>query len=613
MGCCTSGRKEEYWGHMRAEQKWEYINLQDFKSTTCFTQFSYFILWISVFISIAVYGVDTFTAVNLIAFNRWSTEAQQLIPRYISKWIFAGCIMLSFVFLIYRWIRAVRVIKQGGVAQSYLDPLAVRIQSIRVGEKGQGWRRFLVFYELTKSKKGADYVALFTYFNFEAWMRTVFAEGPRQFINGTILYSVMKSDLILQGEHAPPAGTSDISQFFNNVGALADKDKRQAVILSAMLFTLVIWVFSILSLAISCILYLLFLWHHIPSEDGSLTAYCRRKINRRFERIVKEKVDKVLAKDVVLQDRGPSDPELGIGAVKRQPTLPSFRQQSSSDDLPEMPPLSRQTTVSTLPPYSNSSTRSAALQHQPTLPSLRQHSSSDEFPEKPGLSRQTTLATQYSNSTTPGPNSRRQPSLPEFNWSNYDDEAMPSGTHFSRVSDDNLPLVNNAAGFSYSNDRGYGQGSPGLPPIDRQGTPPSLMAGQRLRDHRLPAPDSSGISQQFPFPPPMPALSDHHPPVNRSQTSPPSRSYSPLLTPTGGGFQAFPPGPGPRSPGPRSPAPRPPPSGMAPGPPPFRNFARPSTTSPSNEYSNRSAAPNRPQPHRSGTAPAQNQSPYGGF
>ncbi|PGH08451.1 hypothetical protein GX51_01279 [Blastomyces parvus] len=608
MGCCTS-RKEEYWGHMRQEQKWDYINLQDFKSTTCFTQFSYFILWISVFISIAVYGVDTFTAVNLIAFNRWSTEAEQLIPRYISKWIFAGCIMLSFVFLIYRWIRAVRVIKGGGVAQSYLDPLAVRIQSIRVGEKGQGWRRFLVFYELTKSKKGADYVALFTYFNFEAWLRTVFAEGPRQFINGSILYSVMQSDLILQGEHAPPDGTSPVSQFFSNVGALADKDRRQAVILSAMLFTLVIWVFSVLSLMLSCVLYLLFLWHHIPSEDGSLTTYCRRKINRRFERIVKEKVDKVLAKDVVLQDRGPSDPELAIGNIKRQPTLPTFH-QPSTDKLPEMPPLSRQTTVSTLPLYSNTPSRGPTPHRQPTLPSLRQHSS-DEFPEMPGLSRQTTVSTlpQYTNSTTPGPNSRRQPSLPDSNWSNYDDMPMGNSNHSTRLSDDNLPLVNHAAVFSYSNERDYHQGPPVLPPIDRQGTPLSLMAGSRLRDNQLPGSNPSADNQQFPFPPPMPPINGRASPVSRSQTSPPTRTYSPLLTPgNGNNYQAFP-----ASSAPRTPLPRPPGGGMTAGPPPIRNFTRPSTTSPSNEHVNRSDAPNRPWPQRSGTAPPQHPSPYGGF
>lgn len=59
------------------------------------------------------------------------------------------------------------MIRSGSVAQSYLDPIAVRIQSTRMGSEGQGYRRFLVFAELTKSKKGADYVALFTYFNFE--------------------------------------------------------------------------------------------------------------------------------------------------------------------------------------------------------------------------------------------------------------------------------------------------------------------------------------------------------------------------------------------------------------------------------------------------------------
>ncbi len=57
--------------------------------------------------------------------------------------------------------------KTGVVAASYLDPLAVRVQSIRMGSRGRGWRRFLVFTALTKGRKGAEYVALFTYFSFE--------------------------------------------------------------------------------------------------------------------------------------------------------------------------------------------------------------------------------------------------------------------------------------------------------------------------------------------------------------------------------------------------------------------------------------------------------------
>lgn len=142
-------------------------SLNDFKSTSCFTGFAYGYLWISLLISIAVYGVDTFTAVNLLAFNRWSGEIQPVIPLDISKWIFSACIIASWVNLGFEYLRAGRVMKRGAVAESYLDSLAVRLQCIRMGQVGRGWRRFLVFAELTKSKKGVEYVALFTYFSFQ--------------------------------------------------------------------------------------------------------------------------------------------------------------------------------------------------------------------------------------------------------------------------------------------------------------------------------------------------------------------------------------------------------------------------------------------------------------
>jgi hypothetical protein len=60
-----------------------------------------------------------------------------------------------------------RVMKRGAVAESFLDSLAVRLQCIRWSKTGRGYKRFLVFAELTKSKKGAEYVALFTYFSFQ--------------------------------------------------------------------------------------------------------------------------------------------------------------------------------------------------------------------------------------------------------------------------------------------------------------------------------------------------------------------------------------------------------------------------------------------------------------
>lgn len=114
----------------------------------------------------AVYTVDIFTAVNLLAFNKWSSEIKPAISFDITKWIFSISIILSIVNLGYEHIRAQMIIRRGSVAESFLDNLAVRLQSIRFGS-GKGWRRFLVFAELTKSKKGAEYIALFTYFSFQ--------------------------------------------------------------------------------------------------------------------------------------------------------------------------------------------------------------------------------------------------------------------------------------------------------------------------------------------------------------------------------------------------------------------------------------------------------------
>lgn len=149
-----------------ADQKWEYVNLPDFKARGCGPGFAYFWLWVMLIVSVAVYALDSYTAVNLLILDQWSSKIEPGIPLEISKWIFSGCILLSFLNLGWESWRAWRVIKRGNVAASYLDPLAVRWESVRMGQ-GQGWKRFLVFAELTKSKKGAEYCALFTYFSLQ--------------------------------------------------------------------------------------------------------------------------------------------------------------------------------------------------------------------------------------------------------------------------------------------------------------------------------------------------------------------------------------------------------------------------------------------------------------
>ena len=353
------------------------MTLSDFTSKSCLTAFSYGWLWFLAILSVAVYAADTFTAVNLLAFNRWSSQINPTIPFSVSKWIFAVCIILSWVLCAYEWLRAIQAIRSGGVGRSYLDPLAVIIQSLRVDSTGKGWRRFLVFAELTKSKKGADYVALFTYFQLQGAVRILLAEAPRQVVNALTLYSVMKANLIPDGQHAASHGHSAFDQFWINVQILADKNKEQAAILSTMLFTLVIWAISALSLIIACLLYIGFLWHYIPTADGGLSNYCRRKIDRRLEKIVTVKVQKALEKQEVKQRRvetmaiknGHTPPQF-----TRKPTLPVLEDSHQDYSGLHQPP-SREMSQTSLPPYyrgvpTPNGFSKSGLFRQPTLPSF---------------------------------------------------------------------------------------------------------------------------------------------------------------------------------------------------------------------------------------------------
>lgn len=87
----------------------------------------------------------------------------------VARIIFSVCIFFSFILLVFDWYFAIRVIKGDGVADAYMNVIAVRYNCIR-GGKGtgdSGWKRYLVFSRLTKSRGLVDYLALFTYFAFK--------------------------------------------------------------------------------------------------------------------------------------------------------------------------------------------------------------------------------------------------------------------------------------------------------------------------------------------------------------------------------------------------------------------------------------------------------------
>ncbi|KAI9835866.1 MAG: hypothetical protein M1819_001764 [Sarea resinae] len=448
MSCC--GNREKL-GEMKQEQKWDYINLSDFKSNSCLAPISYLILYINIIITIAVYVTDTLTAVNLIAFNRWNSEVKPAIPFTVSKWIFAICIIISWVLLFFELLRAIRVMRRGGIAESYLDPLAVQIQSIRLGRNGRGWRRFLVFAALTRS-----------------WLRTVFAEGPRQVVNGVTLYTVMRASIIPIGQHAASDGHSGFTQFFINVESLAESSRTQAVILFSMLFTLVIWLISAFDLVLGCILYILFLWHHIPSTDNGLSGYCRRKIDSRVNRIVAAKIKKTLEKEDVKRRKEQAralKEGREISPIAKKPTVPVLI-TADDDKVMEMPLLNRQASHSTMAsttsrPPTRAGIVTPGLPRQPTLPDVSS-----------GLTRQPTVPEVSGDIIRPPPPSR----------SVTQSSAMSDASYAS-----NAPLLGEASAMGY--------GPPGRSPSPAPPLPTGGFSSGQYNSVPRPAPSRSATNQ----------------------------------------------------------------------------------------------------------------------
>ena len=112
---------------------------------------------------------DTYTAIILLVFNRWSSQIKPIIPFNVAKIIFAVCIGLSCTLYVIEWWHAAGVKRRDGVADAYMDSIALRWHYIcgGRGKEDTGWKRFLVFAKLTEKRGRRDYVALFTYFSFK--------------------------------------------------------------------------------------------------------------------------------------------------------------------------------------------------------------------------------------------------------------------------------------------------------------------------------------------------------------------------------------------------------------------------------------------------------------
>jgi hypothetical protein len=128
-------KREVYQDH-----KFDFIDVNSFKAHGTLLWAGYLWVYMDMLKSLAVYVLDTQTgipdnrkgltvAIFLLAFNKWATQVQPAVPLSISRWIFSGCIIFSFLLLAKDWWTARKIIRSRDISFAYTNLIGIILRS----------------------------------------------------------------------------------------------------------------------------------------------------------------------------------------------------------------------------------------------------------------------------------------------------------------------------------------------------------------------------------------------------------------------------------------------------------------------------------------------------
>ncbi|CAG8441903.1 2518_t:CDS:2 [Ambispora gerdemannii] len=210
MCCQTAKWKLERDREQVQDHKFEFVDVNEFKQRNCLRKLKYSFVFGVVLKSVLVYIADLWTAGILLIFNEWNSAVKPKIPFDVSKWIFLGCIFMSFILLAWDMKKAKAIVESDDISYAFTSIIAYRYYTLR------SYAHYCFFSQINNSRKRWDRIAFFVFFTFKGWKRLVFAEAPRQAINAITLYS------ILQTQH--------FSLKYERIGRLLVKKSRKRVL-----------------------------------------------------------------------------------------------------------------------------------------------------------------------------------------------------------------------------------------------------------------------------------------------------------------------------------------------------------------------------------------------
>ncbi|KAK3831613.1 MAG: hypothetical protein JOS17DRAFT_123262 [Linnemannia elongata] len=245
--------------------KFEFINIADFHSNSPWARIRYMWVWIMFFKAILVLCGDIWTCTILIISGAWTSEIKPAIEVSIARWIFTGCILLSFLLLATEFRKANRVMKSQDISYAVSNTIVSGFYCL------QKFDYFCFIEKIRNSSKLHDKLSFFVFFQLKGWKHLV-VQAPRAVISIMILVAFMRA-LDFDFDHL-----DEVSQILPSLN-LAYK-----FTFCVMVFTSLMFILSGLATLIAIILWIPL----VAKVQGNLKEYVCHKMDKRIDNIIKK-------------------------------------------------------------------------------------------------------------------------------------------------------------------------------------------------------------------------------------------------------------------------------------------------------------------------------------
>ncbi|KAI8084974.1 uncharacterized protein BX664DRAFT_338236 [Halteromyces radiatus] len=252
------------------DHKFDYIDMDEFYDPSCTTKIGYLSIFLVIFKSFLVYIADLWTGVSLLMVGQTSDNESAAIPPNVSKWIFLGAILISFLLLFWDIRKSRMIIASRDISWAFTSVIASRYYSVK------DYKYYCLFWKINSSRKFVDGVAFFVFFTLKGWKRLLLAEAPRQVINVVTLKALIPKWIQLRN------GTLQVDN------TALGKTLIQQIMTGTMAFSVLMFAISFLMVCAATIVYIPLLCH----IQGNLKEYCCHKVDKRIAYLLRKQAKK---------------------------------------------------------------------------------------------------------------------------------------------------------------------------------------------------------------------------------------------------------------------------------------------------------------------------------